>query len=140
MEIICADIHAERLKEESPPYTPDSSWTPPPPPEPFPPEEREALILEAAQNHTYPFSDYDRAEETLRLMEENKDPELPGLARAILHLDEPNFWDIAVRILGRIGTAEDLPLLYAQIPGTMQRPYRRKLLLNSIDHLAAKND
>lgn len=140
VEIICADIHAERLKEESPPYTPDSSWTPPPPPEPFPPEEREALILEAAQNHTYPFSDYDRAEETLRLMEENKDPELPGLARAILHLDEPNFWDIAVRILGRIGTAEDLPLLYAQIPGTKQHPDRRKLLLNTIDLLAVKNN
>ena len=40
----------------------------------------------------------------------------------------------------QIGTAEDLPLLYAQIPGTKQRPYRRKLLLNTIDHLAAKND
>jgi hypothetical protein len=73
-------------------------------------------------------------------MEENEDPALPGLARAILHLDDPDFWEIAVRILGRCGTAEDLPLLYAQIPGTMQRPYRRKLLLNSIDHLAAKND
>ena len=72
-------------------------------------------------------------------MEENKDSELPALARAILHLDEPNFWDIAVRILGRIGTADDLPLLYAQIPSTKQRPYDRKLLLNTIDHLAAKN-
>lgn len=140
VEIICADIHAERLKEDPPPYTPDSSWTPPPPPEPFPPEEREARILNAAQSHTYPSADYDRAEETLRLMEENKDPALPGLARAILHLDDPDFWETAVRILGRLGTAEDLPLLYAQIPGTMQRPYRRKLLLNSIDHLAAKND
>lgn len=140
VEIICTDIHAERLKEDPPPYTPDPSWTPPPPPEPFPPEEREARILNAAQSHTYPSADYDRAEETLRLMEENKDPALPGLARAILHLDDPDFWETAVRILGRCGTADDLPLLYAQIPGTKQRPYRRKLLLNTIDHLAVKNN
>ncbi len=137
-EIICTDIHAQRLKEDPPPCIAAESRTPPPPPEPFSGEEREERILAAAQNHTYPIEDYDRSEETLRQMEEKNEPDLLPIVRGILKLDKPNFWDIAVPLLGKYGTAEDLPLLYAQIPGTEQSPHRRRQLLNAIDLLAKR--
>ncbi len=138
VEIICRDIRAERLIENPPPYIPEHPWIPPKRPEPFPAEEREARILQAAQNTKYPFKDFERAEETLLQMGENNDPALLPIVRKILEMDEPNYWDIAVRLLGQVGTAEDLPLLYAHIPRTHSFPYRRRLLLNSIDLLAEK--
>ena len=137
-QIICTDIHAKRLKEDPPPCITAQSWTPPPPPEQFLPEEREERILAAAQNHRYPSKDYDRGEETLRQMEENDDPDLLPIVRGILKLDKPNFWDIAVRLLGKYGTPEDLPLLYAHLPGTKNRPDLRRALLDAIDALGER--
>ncbi len=138
VDIICADIHAKRLKADPPPYTSTRPWTPPPPPEPFPPEEREERILAAAQNFDYPFEDFERVEETLQLLAENNDPALLPITRKILSLEAPNFLNTAIRLLRQCGTAEDLPLLYAHLPHTANSPYQRQVLLRTIDTLAQR--
>ena len=71
-------------------------------------------------------------------MEENDDPDLLPIVRGILKLDKPKFWDIAVRLLGKYGTPEDLPLLYAHLPGTKNRPDLRRALLDAIDALGER--
>ena len=135
VDIICGDIHAKRLKADPPPSASTYLWSPP---EPFSGEEREERILAAAQKFDCPFADFDRAEETLRLMEENNDPDLLPIVREILKLSKPSFLNTAIRLLSQCGTAEDLPLLYAHLPHTANSPYQRHLLLRAIDTLAQR--
>jgi hypothetical protein len=77
-----------------------------------------------------------RLQRTLEKMAEEQDPQLLPTLRRMLALPSRILLRTTSRLLGEYGTAEDLPLLYAHLPGTKTRPDLRRALLDAIDALA----
>ena len=131
-EILCREIRIERAVGE----LTEPECVPAAEPTPFNRAETLVLLSRLTNGEALSVRAMPRLQRTLETMAEEKDPQLLPTLRRMLALPGRILLRTTSQLLGKYGTPEDLPLLYAHLPGTKNRPYLRRALLDAIDALA----
>lgn len=133
-EILCREIRIERAAGE----LTEPECVPAAEPTPFNRAETLVLLSRLTNGEALSVRAMPRLQRTLEKMAEEQDPELLPTLRRMLALPGRILLRTTSRLLGKCGTAEDLPLLYAHLPGTKTRPDLRRALLDAIDALGER--
>lgn len=134
-EIVCCDIRVERADGGAIPVVcpPSPSIQPP-----LTPTERNRLLTALQYGGSLSVMQMLRLRRTLEEMERTADPELAEVLRRILVMERGILLAVTSRMIAEVGEAQDLPLLYAHLPKTAERPDLRRALLYAIDRLARR--